>query len=360
MEQFSYEGASAGGRGLPCGVAGTLDWRVPVLVLNQSEAVALLPMDECIGVMREVLRALAHGDAILPLRPILWLPEQRGELCMMPAYLGHPRTLGLKVITVFPGNAGTPYDSHQGAVLLFEAEHGTLMAVVDATSITAIRTAAVSGVATELLARQDAGDLAILGSGTQARTHLEAMLLTRKIRRARVFSPTAEHARAFAARESERHGIPVEVTRSAREAVLGADLICTATSAREPVLFGDWVARGAHINAVGSSVAATRELDTEAVGRSRLFVDRMESALHEAGDFLFPKAEGAIGDDHVQGEIGDVLLGRTTGRRSEEEITLFKSLGLAVEDLAAAHHIYRKAEERDVGTRVDFGGIRTE
>lgn len=309
-------------------------------------------------VMAEALKTLARGDALNPLRRGLLLPDKSGLLGMMPAYLGDIKALGLKVISIFPGNEGTEYDSHQGAVLLFEPEHGRLLAIMDASSITAIRTAAVSGVATKLLAREDAGDLAILGSGVQAHTHLLAMLLARQIRRVRVWSRTFDHAQVFTQRESGRCGIQVEPMATAREAAEGADIICTTTAAHEPVLMGDWLAPGAHINAVGSSTPFARELDTAAVVKSRLFVDRRESMLNEAGEFLIPKKEGAIGDDHIQGEIGEVLLGQIPGRESAEEITLFKSLGLGVEDVASAHHIYQKAIEKGAGTWVEFGGSR--
>ncbi len=315
-------------------------------------------MKECIEVQARALETLARGKAILPLRSIVWLPEKVGALGLMPGYLEPQKVIGLKAITFFPGNEGTELDAHQGAVLLFEAERGQLLAVIDATSITAIRTAAVSAVATRLLAREDAGDLALVGSGVQARTHLEAMLLVRRIRRVRVASKDLDKAQAFAARESKRHGISVEPVRSVREAVRAADLICTVTSSREPVLLGDWIAPGAHINAVGSSVPSARELDTAAVIRSRLFVDRRESALNEAGDFLIPKKEGSIGDDHIQGEIGEILAGQISGRQSAEEITLFKSLGLAIEDLACAHHIYAKASESGTARFLEFGGSR--
>jgi ornithine cyclodeaminase len=327
-----------------------------VLVVNQAEVTELLPMAECIEVMTRALAALARGQALLPLRPVMWLPERVGALAMMPAYLGDIAMMGVKVISYFPGNRGTGHDSHQGPVLLFETTHGRLLAVLDATAITAIRTAAVSAVATKLLARPGAGDLAILGTGTQARTHLEAMRAVRDVRRVRVWSLTPANVRAFAERESARWGITVEAMPTAEAAVSGADLICTTTSAQAPVLRGEWLAPGAHVNAVGSSVPHTRELDTAAVARSRLFVDRRESALHEAGDFLFPRQEGAVGDDHILGEIGEVLLGRVAGRRSDAEVTLFKSLGLAVEDLAAAHHIYTQAAARGLGTSVEFGG----
>jgi len=329
-----------------------------VHLINQAEVLQLLPMSECIEVMAEALKTLARGNAILPLRPVLWLPEKVGALGMMPSYLGDLKAMGLKVVSVFPGNHGTQYDSHQGAVMLFETEHGRLLAIVDASEITAIRTAATTAVATRLLARENAGDLALLGSGVQARTHLEAMLLARPVRRVRVWSRDPDHARRFAERESQRHGVKVEPMGTAQEAVAGADIICTVTASREPVLMGEWVAPGAHVNAVGSSVAFTRELDTAAVVKARMFVDRRESTINEAGDFLFPKQEGAIGDDHIRGEIGEVLLGQIAGRTSPEQVTLFKSLGLAVEDLAAAHHIYQKALEKGKGMAVELGGSR--
>ena len=329
-----------------------------VLFVNQEEVPRLLPMPECMEAVAAALAALADGKAMLPLRSILWLPERVGGLGLMPAALLPERAVGLKAITFFPGNEGTDLDTHQGAVLLFEAEHGRLLAVMDATSITAIRTAAASGVATRLLAREDAGDLAILGSGVQARTHLEAMKVARPLRRVRVAGKDFDRAKAFAARESARHGIAVEPLASAREAVAGADIVCTVTSSREPVLLGEWISPGAHINAVGSSVPSARELDTAAVVRSRLFVDRRESALNEAGDFLIPKGEGALSDDHILGEIGELLTGRVRGRESEREVTLFKSLGIAVEDLAVASHLDRVARDQGVGTYVELGGRR--
>ncbi|MGH8528141.1 MAG: ornithine cyclodeaminase family protein, partial [Gammaproteobacteria bacterium] len=195
-------------------------------------------------------------------------------------------------------------------------------------------------------------------SGTQARSHLEAMLLVLQVRRVRVWSKHVENARLFARRESERHGMTVEAAATAREAVEGADVICTATSATKPVLQGSWLSAGVHVNAVGSGVPFARELDTDAVVRSRMFVDRRESAFNEAGDFLIPRNEGVIDDSHVQGEIGEVLLGQIPGRTSPEQITLFKSLGLAIEDLAAAHHILAKAREKGLGTRIELGGTK--
>ena len=327
-------------------------------VIHHREVEALLPMDECVEIMREALSTLARGDAVLPLRSMMKLPDGSGLLGLMPAYLGSPKIMGLKVVSVIPGNHGTEYDSHQGAVMIFEVEHGCALAVIDATSITAIRTAGVSGVATRALAREDAGDLAILGSGTQAHSHLDAMAAVCSLRRVRVWSPDRVHLDAFAERGRARHRLEIEISPSARAAVEGADLICTTTAARTPVLEGAWLAPGVHINAVGACFKDTRELDTAAVKGGRLFVDRRESAMNESGDFLIPKAEGAIGDGHIVGELGEVLIGTVSGRRSREERTIFKSLGIAIEDLAAAHHIWRKAETLDRGVAIDFGGRR--
>jgi len=329
-----------------------------VRIITQSEVPRLLPMRECVALMADALRSLARGEAVQPLRTVTPVPDGGGLLASMPAYLGAPRALGVKVITVTPANQGTPFDSHQGAVLLFEAVHGSLVAVIDATSITSIRTAAVSAVATDALARKDITSAAILGSGVQAAAHLEALRAVRPIERVRVWSRSFENAKQFAAREAARHGIRIEAARSAREAVEGAEVICVVTAAREPVLSGEWIAPGAHVNAVGACVPAHRELDTAAVRRARLFVDRRESALHEAGDILIPIREGAIGEDHIVGEIGELLLGRIEGRRGALEVTLFKSLGLAIEDLAAAHRIHANAVANGVGATVDLGGRR--
>jgi ornithine cyclodeaminase/alanine dehydrogenase-like protein (mu-crystallin family) len=320
---------------------------MPLLFLNHAEVESLLPMDECIEVVEQALRALARDEAVQPLRSAHWLPDRHGLLGVMPGVLGslgsEAPVMGVKVITVMPGNHAHGEESHQGIVVLFEQERGRPLAVLDATAVTAIRTAAASAVATRALARTEAGDLAILGSGTQARSHLDAMRAVRTLRRVRVWSRNPESARRFAEAEGQRLGLAVEAMASAREAVEGADLICTVTAATDPVLEGGWISPGAHVNAVGACTPKARELDSAAVARSLLFVDRRESALAEAGDFLLARSEGAISDDHILGELGELLEGKIPGRRSTEEITLFKSLGIAVEDLAAGRHVYRKA-----------------
>jgi alanine dehydrogenase len=325
-----------------------------VRVISQDDVERLLPMPVCIDLVERALVETSKGRAVLPLRQAVWMPDRTGMIGLMPGWLGEPASLGIKIVSIFPGNHGTPYDSHQGAVLLFDTKHGQTLAVIDASSITAIRTAAASGVATRALAKPDAGDLAILGSGVQAATHLEAMAAVRTLRRVRVWSRSRDNARRFADVVGPRHGFTVEVVATVREAVAGADLVCTTTAAREPVLAGEWLAPGAHINAVGACFASARELDSAAVARSRLVVDCRESAVNESGDFLLAKRDGAIGDDHIAGELGDVLLGRVAGRRTADEVTLFESLGIAVEDLAAAHHIYTRALDTGAGVAVPF------
>jgi ornithine cyclodeaminase/alanine dehydrogenase-like protein (mu-crystallin family) len=328
------------------------------LILSDVEIRQLLPMRACMDRMLQVLASLDAGRAQNPLRGVLRVAGARSLLGVMPGATEEPATLGLKAVAVFPENHGTRYDSHQGVVVLFDRAHGSVRAILDGSEITAIRTAAVSGVATEALARPDAGDLALLGSGVQAWTHLDAMLQARRIRRVRVYSRSAEHRAAFARRASAQHGIKVEAVDSAQQAVEGADIVCTVTASAEPVLQSEWIAAGTHLNVVGASVPRAREVDTATMLRARLFVDRRESTLNEAGDFLIPKAEGALDESHIRAELGSVLAGRAPGRTSADEVTLFKSLGLAVEDLAAADYAVRQAEARGIGTRVALGGIR--
>jgi len=324
-----------------------------LLVINAAEVRQLLPMAACMDAMETALKQLGRGEAQNPLRSANWLADNRGILLAMPALT--EEAMAIKVITVMPGNHGSPYDSHMGAVILFDSQYGRPLALMDATEITANRTAAVSGVATRALAREDAGDLAILGTGVQARSHLQAILEARPLRRVRVWSRSEAHRAAYAQWASDELDVEVESAGSAEYAVKGADLICTTTAATEPVLHGVWLSPGAHINAVGASTATTRELDSQAMAMVSHFVDRRESALDESGDYLIPLNEGAIGDDHIRAELGEVLLGRAPGRSSDDEITLFNSLGLAVEDLASAQLIYREAQRRGQGTNVEFG-----
>lgn len=331
---------------------------MPVLVLSQSQVETLLSMKACIAVMESALADLTHGRYHQPLRRAIVPPGAAGLLGLMPAYRdgsvnGTP-LFGLKAVGVFPGNPALGKDSHQGAVLLFSGETGELIAVMNAAAVTAIRTAAVSAVATKLLARQDAGDLAIVGAGVQGAVHVEAMGEVRRLRRIRVASRQIEGARRFAASMAARAPVPVEAVASAEEAVRGADLIVTVTSSAEPVLRREWIANGAHLNVVGSSTPRSREVGPDVMEACRLFVDRRESTENESGEYIEALRSGAIGPSAIQGEIGELLVGAVEGRRSSEEITLFKSLGLATEDLAAADYLVAEARRRSLGTWVEF------
>jgi ornithine cyclodeaminase/alanine dehydrogenase-like protein (mu-crystallin family) len=330
-----------------------------LLILTQADVQALLPMDACIELMAGALAALARGQVVQPARTLLRAPGAAGLLLIMPAYVagqgqGAAPFYGLKAVLVHDGNHARGLESHQGAVLLFDGETGQPLAVMNAAAITAIRTAAVSGLATRLLARPDAGDLAIIGAGVQARTHLAALRAVRTLRRVRVVSRQPEHARRFAAEEGAGLSFPVEAVTSVEAALRGADLIVTATTASAPVVQRAWIAAGAHLNAVGAYTPATRELDGETVAAARLFVDSRAAALVEAGDILLPMAAGAFGPEHIQAELGEVVIGAKPGRGSPDEITLFKSLGLPVEDAASADYVYRQAQARGMGTRVEF------
>ena len=326
-----------------------------ILILNHDEVVRLLPMQECIGVMREALIKLAQGQVHQPLRMIVRPPDAIGVMGLMPSYMsGEGAAYGLKVVGVFPANPGKGKDAHQGSVMLFSAETGELQAMMNASAVTAIRTAAVSGVATDLLAREDAHNLAIIGAGVQARTHLEAMSHVRSLKRCRIASRTIEHARQLVKEMSERFPFPLVAVETVAEALHDADVIVTATNAKEPVVRREWISPGAHLNVVGSSTPKSREVDSATMADAALFVDRRESTVNEAGDYLFPASEGVIGPDHIRAELGELLTGSKAARSSPDEITLFKSLGLAVEDLAAAAYLYQKARESNAGTWVEF------
>jgi ornithine cyclodeaminase/alanine dehydrogenase-like protein (mu-crystallin family) len=299
-----------------------------VLVLNEHEVTELLTLPECIGAMETALAALARGEVHNPLRQAIRAPGAPGLLGLMPAWWNGPTPYyGLKEVCVFPENPKRGLDTHVGTVILHSGETGEPLAIMNASAITTIRTAAVSAVATKLLAREDAAVLAIIGTGVQAQSHRRAIPLVRDIREIRMCG----------------RGESVE------EAVRGADIVVTATSSREPILKREWLSPGVHINAVGSSIAAARELEADLVAAASLFVDRRESTVNESGDYLGAIDSGAT----IRAEIGDLLTG-TAGRKSREEITLFKSLGLAIEDLASAAFLYEKARRDGRGKWVEF------
>ncbi len=320
-----------------------------ILVLNQQEVEQLLDMEGCIEAMADALASLARGEVHVPLRTVVRPSGEDTFIGLMPAHRGGGTPLySLKTVCVVPDNPKRGLDAHQGTVTLFDGETGQTRAVLNASAITAIRTAAVSAVATRLLARPDARTLGILGAGVQARSHLEALRLVRDFADTRIFSPTAAHAEALAAESG------ATAVGTAEEAVRGADVVVTATSSVDPVLRREWLEPGAHVNVVGGRPPTMRELDVATVADASFYVDRRESAEAEAYDYRDALEAGAIGPDHIKGEIGELLLGTARGRTSPAELTVFRSLGLAVEDLAAAEYVVRRARERGVGTEVPF------
>jgi ornithine cyclodeaminase/alanine dehydrogenase-like protein (mu-crystallin family) len=320
-----------------------------VLVLSEHDVRELLDMGSCIEAMEEVLTALARDELFQPLRNVARPPGANGLIGLMPAYRGGSTPVySLKEIVVVPDNPTRGLDAHQGSVLVHDGETGQLVAILNASPVTEIRTAAVSGVATRALARRDASRVAILGAGVQARSHVAAMRAVLDDPEIRIWARNPDAAQALAAE------VGAVASPSPDAALLGAEVVCTTTSAAEPIVELRWLATGAHVNAVGSSIPTTRELDTATVAASSFFVDRRESTLNEAGDYLLPAAEGAVGPDHIKAELGEVLTGTHPGRQDEAELTIFKSLGIAVEDLAAAELVVRRARERGVGAEVEF------
>ncbi|HEY2304735.1 MAG TPA: ornithine cyclodeaminase family protein [Streptosporangiaceae bacterium] len=329
-----------------------------VLVLSHRDVVAALPPRACAEAMAAVLTARARGETYHPLRTVMRPPGAAGLMGLMPSWRGAQRDSGaafaLKTICILPGNPARGLDAHQGTVTLFDGETGVPTAILDASAVTEIRTAAVTAVATGLLARSDARTLAILGAGVQGRAHLTALAGVRDFGQVRVYAPTQAHAQALA-EEAALPGTQVSAVATAEEAVRGADVVVAATNSREPVLARVWLKPGAHVNAVGASTPQAREIDTATVAASALFCDSRESVRHEAGEFQLAVREGAItGEEHIRAELGEVLAGSAPGRRDDAELTLFRSLGIGVEDLAAAEIAVAAARDQGLGTEVEL------
>jgi len=331
-----------------------------LLVLSAADVHAVLDYADCAAAMRRALALLASGGAQQPLRTVYAPDGAAGLVALMPAYLaGDTPSYGLKALCVTPGNPAVGLDTHQGVVLLSDGRSGVPVAILNASAITEIRTAAVSVVATDLLATPDADTLGVIGAGVQARAHILALDQARPLAEVRIASRGPDNARRLAAALRGLTRAPVLACASAAAAVDGADIIVTATSATQPVLRRDWIAPGAHINAVGACLPGARELDTATVAAGVLVADRRESVLAESGDYRLAATDGAVGPDHIRAELGELLVGAARGRAAADEITIFESLGLAVEDLAAADLAYRRAAERkdagvEIGIRVSF------
>ena len=318
-------------------------------ILNREAVAESLSHAECIEAVEVAMRAVSRGDTIMPLRRYLDIPGRGGKFTLMPGYLGEPCTFGVKIVSKYPRSADSPHGSHVGAVMIFDSEEGIPLALLDGNELTAIRTSAASALATRILARADGATLAILGTGTQARHHVQALSCVRPITEVRVWGRTGAHARRLLRLLALPAPVTARVCGSAREAVEGVDLVCTTTSAAEPVLEGKWLAPGCHVNLVGAAIAGSAEADIDVVTRSRFFVDYRASAMDQAGELLAAIRDGVVSDLHIAGEIGDVLAGRVAGRRNDGEITVYKSLGVAAQDLAAAYAAFRNAERKDVG-----------
>jgi ornithine cyclodeaminase/alanine dehydrogenase-like protein (mu-crystallin family) len=327
-----------------------------LLIVGSADVKRALSMSDCIDAVDRAMRALSSGGADVPLRTVMRLPGGRNFFGVMPGYLSEPQGLGTKIITIFPENAKLGLSSHVGLVLLFDSEIGFPLAVMDAGEVTVIRTAAASAVATRALARHDASHLAILGTGEQAISHLESISKVRTLRSIRVWGRSLDKATAFAQEQGARLGLKIETSRSAEEAVRSADIVCTVTSSREPILNGAWLQKGAHVNLVGSSQQTSREVDDEVVTVSRFFVDSRVSARAEAGELKHAMEAGLVSESHVLGEIGEVLNGKVIGRTNSHDITVYKSLGVAVQDMAAARVIYDRATRDGIGMSVPFFG----
>jgi|SRR5579863_3717335 len=325
-----------------------------LLVISAADVRRALPMSDCIAGVESAMRAVSRGTARIPLRTIFALPQTQHMFGVMPGYVSSPEGLGAKVLSVFPENRERGLASHVGVVILFDSETGVPLAVMDAGQVTAIRTAAASAVATRVLARGDATELAILGTGEQAATHLEAMAKVRPLRRVRVWGRSAHKAQSFAEQAKGQVAAPIEVCITPADAVAGAHIVCTVTASRDPVLYGADLEPGTHVNLVGSSQVTAREADDVVVTRSRFYVDSRVSARAEAGELRHAIEAGVVDESHVRGEIGEVLDGAVEGRRSPDEITVYKSLGIAAQDLAAARLIYQRATRDGLGTRVPF------
>lgn len=325
------------------------------LFLDAAAVARHLTMELSLEAVEEVFRAVSAGGALQPVRTHLHLPDTGAQFLVMPGHLTSPPALGAKLLTLVPGNEDRGLPSHQSLIVLFDPATGVLRALLDGDGITAARTGAASGVATRCLASRGASELALLGAGLQARSHLEAMLAVRPFRRVRIWSRTRARVEAFlawgaawlearAGREVQGEAVELVAAATPEEAVRGVHVICTLTASPTPILRGEWLEPGVHVNAVGAHTPTTRELDSEAVARSRCFVDQREAALAEAGEFRIPVNEGRIEAGHLLGEIGQLLRGEVEGRTGPEDRTLFKSLGLAAQDLATAVRLVERVE----------------
>lgn len=323
-------------------------------IVTQSDVERLLPVGPCVDVMRQAMSATSRRDVTLPIRQFMPIPDAPGKLAIMPGTLGEPACFGIKLVCKYDRPHDDPLGTHVGMVMLFDSVKGIPLAMIEGSSLTAIRTSAASALATDILARKDATRLAIIGNGEQAIRHVHAMLAVRDIRHITVWGRDAERAGAFAATLADDTGIATIACKSTAAAVAGADIICTTTSAKEPVLKGKDLEAGQHLNLVGSAIPAAAEIDDVAVERACFYVDYRDAAMAAAGELLGAIERGVVTADHIVAEVGEVLADETRGRQNDEQITMYKSLGVASQDLAAAHAIWQMAEAENKGITVDL------
>ena len=326
---------------------------MPIRIINAEEVRQLLPMAECIVVMEPAMIAASSGTIAIPPRQFSPLIDESGLFGMMPGSSAELGNYGAKVISLHPDNPAAGRPAIQGFVTLFDHATGAPVAIIEGAEVTAIRTAAASGLATRLLAREAASSCGIFGIGVQAITHIDAMCAVRPISDVVIWGRDSHRTRAFAAEQAKRTGLRVRATEQPEEAA-ACDLVCTVTGSPEPILKGAWVQPGAHVNLVGAHSLRTRESDSELIARSALYADLMESCRNEGGDFMIPVQEGVIDESAIRGELGQLCQGQLPGRDSDEQITVYKSLGITAQDLFAARHVLNKAIETGAGVEVPF------
>jgi alanine dehydrogenase len=324
-----------------------------MLVLSEKEVQNLAKVEELIPVLERAHIQYSTGKAVMPVRLVVPLPQIEGRITSMPGYLNEDKALGMKVVTFFPNNLKQNLPQILATVMLFSAETGKMIAAMDGNYITAIRTACVSAMATQALANPDTPVLGVLGAGVQARAHIRALTQIRKISEIKVFDIFEASARQLQEALQKEIGVKINVVQSPREAVLDSDLLVTVTTAKEPIVKAEWLKPGIHINAVGSHRPDLREIDGATLAAAKIVVDSREAIMAECGDILLAIQEKAITANSVHAEIGEVLAGKKSGRTSPEEITLYKAVGIAIQDVATAHLVYRKALERNVGTNIE-------
>ena len=325
-----------------------------MLVLSESQLQSLIDLDELIAALEQAHIQYSTGKAVMPVRLVVPLPQIQGRITSMPGYLHEDRALGMKVVTYFQENPKRNLPAILATIMLFSCETGKMIAVMDGGYITAIRTACASALATKALANPATPVLGILGAGVQARAHILALTRVRRLSRIKLYSPSGKSARGIKTELESQCGVPIEVVNSAQDAVRDSDLLVTVTTAKEPIVNADWLKPGAHINAVGSHRPDLREIDGATLKRAKVVVDSREAIMAECGDILLALKEKTIGEADIHGEIGEVLAGGKPGRTGAGEITLYKSVGIAIQDVATAQLVYRKAVEQNVGTQVEI------